>query len=98
MLDQLVPRSTFEFVQVTLKICPGHLASRTNAAGEHFLCHTARLELEQMWSFLVNTRYQQSNTIRSPAVLLCVRLRTIGDSRCDVGKEDRSIVRKSRGE
>lgn len=51
-----------------------------------------------MWSLGINTRDQETHTIRSLAVVLCVSLCAVADARCDFGEEDGPVVGEARGE
>lgn len=51
-----------------------------------------------MWALCVYSGNEQTYAIWSLAVVLCVCLCTVANSRCDFGKCDGSVVSQSRGE
>ena len=65
VLDELLSASTFEVVEMPLQVRPGHLTSGANTAGNHLLCDTARLELEQMRALRIDTCNEQPDTTRN---------------------------------
>ena len=92
MRDQLVPAGVGELVQIPLQVCPCHLGPGPDGTSKHLVCHSGRLEVEEMRTRFINTGNKQSHTIRPLSVLLSVELGTVTDLRDDAVHGDGTTV------
>ena len=81
------------FVQIPFQIRAGHLRPSSNRTSQHLLRHTGRLKFVEMRSRFVHSGHQQTNTVRSLAVMLRVGLSPVTDLCHDPVQRDGSTVR-----